>query len=921
MNALQPAPTCTRTPLRAKISLDGAWEFTHDSDGVARMAHVPAPWQACFTDLAVSYGRATYQRQFSVPDSWMDLETAICFGAVAEFAIISVNGTEIGRHEGSYLPFEIIVPPALTRAENLLEVVAIMPDAHHRDDLPDFAEIPHGKQSWYGPQGGIWQSVHLESRPAAHIASIRIDPIWPDGRLDIALTLAASVAGSLKIEVFDPAGVCVHLADLPLDGTGLRHSAELADIESWSPNTPALYLLRTTLTGAGQALDVREDNFGFRRIEAKDGCLQLNGQPLYLRGALDQDYYPDGFGTVPSLALLEDQLLKAKAMGLNCLRCHIKVPDPRYYDVADRLGMLIWTEIPNVETFTPTAAARLRRTMEGILARDRNHPSIVIWTLINEDWGTRLREVADQRAWLSDMVDWLRAEDPLRLVVDNSACFPNVHVKTDINDYHYYRSITERRAEWDALCAEFAGHPAWSFSAEPGAEWTRREPLIVSEFGMWGLPDPALLRDAQGRDPWWMAYGSTWADGTALPQGIETRFAELGLSQVFGSFTGFIEAVQWHQYANLKYQIEAMRAHAPIAGYVITELADVHWEGNGLMDMARNPRVFAKALPAFNADVVIVPGMAQHSIRAGQAVAFELKIATGGQSLPAGCRLGWQFAGANGSIEVPPTGPMQVVSLPFKTNVPLDAKSAVATARFTVHAPDGGILSQNSKAVSVYADRIARKVRFAADDDVLAERLVAFGHTQSSLADADVFVTHELDATTVEAIHGGQRVLQIVDKAAGRLRDDIPARDGPMTLPIEDVKGGFASGPYFTFPGYQLNDRHKSIWRGDWVGNFSWLRRDGVFSHLPGDPMFDLSFSRVVPTQVMSGFRPWEFQGRVHAGVVVGWAHKPGAFVIEKRLGTGKFVASTFRLMQEAPDADPVATALWDGLLDMTIGA
>lgn len=82
-----------------------------------------------------------------------------------------------------------------------------------------------------------------------------------------------------------------------------------------------------------------------------------------------------------------------------------------------------------------------------------------------------------------------------------------------------------------------------------------------------------------------------------------------------------------------------MLAHAPIAGYVVTELTDVHWEGNGLMDMARNPRVFAKALPAFNADVVIVPGVAQHSVRAVQAVSFDLKIATGGQNLPAGCRL------------------------------------------------------------------------------------------------------------------------------------------------------------------------------------------------------------------------------------------------------------------------------------------
>lgn len=105
-----------------------------------------------------------------------------------------------------------------------------------------------------------------------------------------------------------------------------------------------------------------------------------------MRGALDQDYYPEGIYTPPSLEFLEDQARKSKELGLNLLRCHIKVPDPRYYDVADRFGLLVWTEIPNIQTFTEKSAKRLLDTMEGILRRDGNHPSIVIWTIINEDW-------------------------------------------------------------------------------------------------------------------------------------------------------------------------------------------------------------------------------------------------------------------------------------------------------------------------------------------------------------------------------------------------------------------------------------------------------------------------------------------------------------------------------------------------------
>jgi Glycosyl hydrolases family 2, TIM barrel domain/Glycosyl hydrolases family 2 len=902
----------TRTPLRAALSLDGTWDFRHESQANWHKACVPGYWQAQFPDLAVAFGRATYARDIVIPANWKDRDVALCFGAVSDTAIVRLGGVEIGRHEGGYLPFEVALPPGMT-GEHSLEVETLLPDGHHRDGI-DFAEIPHGKQSWYGPQGGIWQSVRLEARNLIRIDALRLHPEWPSGRLRLELDLSQAFRGSLRLEIAGPGGTAVHAATLQVDGSRLRHDLTLTDVQPWSPDSPTLYSLRAVLSLAGGDLDARIESFGFRSIEAREGLLWLNGQPLYLRGALDQDYYPDGFGAPPSLALLEDQARKAKAMGLNCLRCHIKVPDPRYYEVADRLGLLIWTEIPNIETFTPASAERLRTTMEGILARDRNHPSIIIWTLINEDWGTRLREVADQRAWLSDMVDWLRAEDPLRLVVDNSACFPNWHVKTDINDYHYYRTATDRREEWDALNVEFAAGADWTFGTGEGITRTGKEPLIVSEFGVWGLPQPDLLRD-DGKDPWWMAYGATWADGVALPQGIEARFSELGLAQVFGSFTGFIDQVQWHQWMNLKHEIEVMRRHPTIAGYVITEFTDVHWEGNGLMDMNRNPRVFAPAMPKVNADIVISPGLARHAAWAGEAVSFDLRISTGGASLPEGARLNWSFGRDEGSVQLSAAGPMEAVAVPITGATDGNAPSGIEAATFTVTASDGTVLARNDEAVSLYARRSPEPVRVATDDDALAERLSRLGHQLTSATEAEVFVTHSLDAARVEEIHTGTRILQLVDKASGRLRDDLSPRDGPMSIKIEDGLGGFRSGAYFTFPGYQLVDRHRSIWRGDWVGNFSWLRRDGVFSHLPGGPMFDLSFTGVVPQQVMVGFRPWEFQGRVHAGVVVGWVHKPGAFVIEKRLGRGKLVATTFRLATEAPDTDPVATALFNGLL------
>ena len=918
MNAHSQLPGKSKTSLRAVIPLDGMWQFRFEDESVWRQAKVPAPWQACFEDLAVSFGTATYRRDFAVPADWTGKQVVLCFGAVSEFATVSVNGTEAGRHEGGYLPFEIVLPENLLKAENVVEVVATLPDAHRGEAPADFAEIPHGKQSWYGPQGGIWQSVRLEARSPLHLTALRFDPIWPEGRLEIRVALSAHEAATLVLEITGPDATAVHSTSFAITGGQAQNSISLESVKAWSPDAPNLYEVRATLRSGDTDLDDRIEAIGFRKFEARDGFLHLNGEPLYLRAALDQDYYPDGFGTPPSLELLEDQCRKAKAMGLNCLRCHIKVPDPRYYDVADRLGMLVWTEIPNIETFTPASAGRLRITMEGILARDRNHPSIVIWTLINEDWGTRLREVAEQREWISGMVNWLRAEDPLRLVVDNSACFPNAHVKTDINDYHFYRTATDRRDEWVRLCREFAGNADWTFSKDKEAVWTKKEPLILSEFGVWGLPDPARLRDENGRDPWWVPYGATWADGTALPQGVEARFRELGLSQVFGDFTRFIEQVQWYQYTNLKYELEVIRSHAPIGGYVITELTDVHWEGNGLMDMARNPRVFAEVLPAVNADIVIAPGAKRHAITSGSNASFDLKVSTGGARLPEGSRLAWEFGGESGELALQPALPMQVQDVAITARTENIKTSERRQATFSIFAPDGMLLTRNSETVSVHASREdIEPVCFASNADDIAERLIALGHERVAVGEADVFVTRDIDAGRVEAIHAGQKVLQIVAKEPGRLRDDTPPRDGPMSIEIDPGAGGMISGPYFSFPGYNLVNRHKSIWRGDWVGNFSWLRRDGVFATIPGGPFFDLSFSTVVPQQLMTGFRPWEFQGRVHSGVIVGWVHKPAACLIEKRLGRGKLVATTFRLNEEAPGVDPLAASLYDGLLKL----
>ncbi len=524
---VQSASGALTAPGRARQWLDGVWGFRLDGHGDWRTIHVPGPWQAAFDDLREASGVALYVKSFSVPASWSCREIAVRFGAVSYFAEVAVNGTLIGSHEGGDLPFECVIPKDLLTAANRLEVRATLPDGDHTayPDFP-FAEIPHGKQSWYGPLGGLWQSVYLEARDPRHIKACRIRADLRSGKVLLAVALSCSVEGRLRGFIIGPDGLTAAEIDVAVGTSSRQLELSVAPVCAWAPDHPSLYRLELELFAGGGVVDTWSDSFGFRSIEARNGLLLLNGEPIYLRGALDQDYYPEGICTPPSVAFLEQQLLKAKALGLNCLRCHIKVPDPRYYEVADRLGMLVWAEVPNIETFTQRSAMRLRSTMEGILERDGNHPCIVIWTLINEDWGTRLREAPDQRAWLAETFDWLKAADPTRLVVDNSPCAPNFHVKTDINDYHYYRSLPERRDEWDEITDEFAAGADWTFA--PGqSRPAEREPLVVSEFGVWGLPRPADLRTPQGAEPWWFDRGATWGHGAASPQGVATRVRQL----------------------------------------------------------------------------------------------------------------------------------------------------------------------------------------------------------------------------------------------------------------------------------------------------------------------------------------------------------------------------------------------------------
>ncbi len=903
---------------RDKLSLDGTWSFLFDSGGNLSACdtipnvrqtgwdavNVPAPWQAQFEDLRDRGGVGWYRRTFETPESWTGEQSVLLrFGAVDYHASVWLNGVFLGDHEGGYLPFDFDVGDILQPRNDL--TVRVIDPSDDPQRYPDFplTEIPHGKQTWYGQTSGIWQSVWLERRPALHIRTVRLNPELHNGQVQAHLSLSRPVGDlqAVSVEVQDPTGTPIvnNRVTVPAGASEVDLTVTVDQPLAWSPDHPHLYTFETRLSDGKGRQDVHRERFGFRTIETRKGQLILNGEVLYLRGALDQAYYPETIYTPPSVGFLEDQIRKAKAMGFNLLRCHAKIADPRYYEVADRMGMLIWTELPNWHLLTEPAGQRARETLQGIINRDGNHPAIIAWTIINEDWGTDLVHDATHQNWLHEVYRWLKTLDPTRLIVDNSPCWPNFHVETDVEDYHHYQTLPDHRQEWDDFVNAFADRADWTFA--PGGDAVRAgdEPLIVSEFGNWGLPDVDSLMAPDGREPWWFETGFEWDEGVAYPHAVQQRFKTWHLDRVFGPWSDFTKATQWHQFQALKYEIESIRRQSDIAGYVITELTDVFWECNGLLDMHREPKVFCGDLAALNAETVVVPDWERAAYWVGEPVRVGISVCHGAGSQIEGSEVLWKLSSsaAGDRVGVPTLGAGQAETIGTAV-FPAPEVETPLIERLDLHleAVDGLQLASNHLALTIFPERsgpVDAEVPLWAADHELAERLTALGyHLAPTLQGAGAVIAHRLDEALVSYVRNGGRLLLLAD--------------GP-----EAIGPGFA--------GVQIESREGTPWNGDWISSFAWLRREGPFSGLPGGPLLDHSFDRVIPEHVLVGCKPWEFEAHVHAGLFVGWIHKPVALTAERRYGKGRAVITTFQVTNDAPGYDPTATTLLDALISLTL--
>ncbi len=877
---------------RTRLSLDGAWDFQMDpNDGTDvssiqtwRTAQTPMPWQAQFDDLRQANGTAWYRRHFDYTPDDQHGAAILHFGAVDYYAEVWLNGHKIGDHEGGYLPFEFDISAAVSAGDNLL-VVRVVDPSDDRSRYPDmpFSEIPHGKQSWYGPIGGIWQSVWLEQRPAVYIRQVRLTPQPAAATVDIVALLSGDLpsGATLQAEVFDPNGQSV--AQVTLDAAG-QGKAQLNPAPAlWSPDAPNLYRVEVRLEGAG-APDQLAATCGFRTVEARDGRIYLNGEPVYLRGALDQAYYPETIYTPPSLEYLEEQARKAKALGLNCLRTHIKIEDPRYYEVADRLGLLIWTEIPNWVLLTPATDDRAQATFRGMVERDWNHPSIIAWTLINENWGTDLTRNPEHRAWLSAFYRTAKEIDPTRLIVDNSACHGNSHVTGDIEDYHPYKAIPDHAAAWDEIMDEFAGRDSkWIWY--PDARKQRRPdlPLIISEFGNWGLPDPDSLQE-RGAEPWWFQTGHEWGEGIVHPHAMRQRFDYFGLNKVFGSFEQFIKESQEHMARSLHYEISSMRLRPEIAGYVVTEFTDVHWECNGLLTMQREIKQGLDPIfTSINQDNVVVARPQQWSGRPGEHVKVELR-AFGVDGPGRDGVIEWSAGSEQGQLEAP--GGLVKIMLSGPGMMTMQARWL---------APSGAQVAANQVELACVTPSLTSAALHVLDNRELAHTLEKLGYPMAKKAsDAGaILVTERYTERVQTAIQKGASVLLLADEEYGSDKKNVRLPAGAIVA------------------------RKENYWQGDWATSFSWLDKRGPFAALPGSPLLEMEYAEIMADAVYAGLPAWAMPIHSRAGLALGWIHKPASLLATMPYGNGQLALTTFKLSEKTLSHNVVAQALLDGMIQL----
>ena len=562
-NAQTPRPEYPRPQFERAdwVNLNGTWTYTFDfgKTGVNRGFEKSTGFDGKITvpfcpESSLSGVQYTdfingmwYQRTINIPANWEGKKILLNFGAVDYESHIYIDGTLVRSHYGTGSSFACDLTRFVKPGQSHNLVVRVNDDLRSRTQ-------PGGKQSTryesyacsYARVTGIWQTVWMEAVDKEGLKSVFAVPDIDQQQLVVHPTFYGENSQNKLVVTISDGKKVVSTKTVP----ATNNSVVVLPVKNpklWSPETPNLYDVTYKVVRDGKTIDEIKSYAGMRKVHCANGYFYLNNKPYYQRLILDQGYYPDGIWTAPTDEALKKDIEMSKAVGFNGARLHQKSFEERYYYWADKLGYITWGESASwcLNENSEIAARNFITEWADLVERDRNHPSLVTWTPLNETWGAT--DTGTYPRMVRDVYNITKAIDPTRPVNDASG---DCHVLTDIWSVHNYQRDSLQLTK--DFTFEHGKEPYRNTKNKKNLAVYEGQPYMVDEFG--GLP---WIPESERANSW--GYG------------------------------GNIDNME-DFYSILEKQVDALKASKHVVGFCYTQLTDVEQEKNGLYYYDRRPK-------------------------------------------------------------------------------------------------------------------------------------------------------------------------------------------------------------------------------------------------------------------------------------------------------------------------------------------
>lgn len=452
------------------LNLNGSWQFQqgniNDPVPIGQTLSgdilVPYPVESAISGVMQHYDRMWYKRYFDVPTEWSGKKIILHFGAVDWEAEVYINGTSLGIHRGGFDEFSYDITPYLDTGSQEL-IVRVFDDTGTSRVIGKQSRNPGG--IFYSQASGIWQTVWIEPVAETSINDMVITPDIDTNSLKLTVNISGPASGITVNATAKDSGVVVGTAT---GNPGTQMTIKIPVPKLWSPDTPFLYGLDVSINSGSMTIDTVTSYFGMRKIQMGmvDGVqkILLNNKFVFQMGTLDQGYWPDGIYTAPTDEALKWDLEQIKALGFNMVRKHAKVEPARWYYWTDKLGLLVWQDMPQNfnTTFTSEFKTQFEYELQRLVKTHYNYPSIIMWTLFNEGWGDYD---------VDRITNWVMGLDPTRLVNAHSGANLDAALYCEvghIKDNHFY---PEPGCDYSATRATVSGEYGGIWYRLAGHEW------------------------------------------------------------------------------------------------------------------------------------------------------------------------------------------------------------------------------------------------------------------------------------------------------------------------------------------------------------------------------------------------------------------------------------------------------------------